>query len=366
VFVSTIESQQETQGDEWAYRSSYWLESVRKHTPKRKRRERQANPLILTGHGISLNVEKGTLLISDGHTYHPAEKTVWRFFRGDLTLPKRIVLVDGSGHITLDALDWLAEQGISLIRLKWDGQPISAIAASGSLIDLKKLAWQISAQSDELARMKLAVPLIRAKAKATLVNLRELLPPSHSREKAIDTAITAIRDLTKSPPNSIGELLAIEGWVAAGYFFAWRALPINWKSQNRYPIHDEWRQFFSRSSLSAEIKKRNGGATHPVNAMLNYAYSLLEAHVRIGVITDGYDPARGILHSGVAPDRQSFVFDMMEPLRAVVDRAVLKLIKEETFSGADFILQQDGVCRLSPELARRVIHQANLQLRSAV
>jgi hypothetical protein len=33
----------------------------------------------------------------------------------------------------------------------------------------------------------------------------------------------------------------------------------------------------------------------------------------------------------------------------VVDRAVVQLIVEETFSGADFQLQSDGVCRLNPE-----------------
>jgi hypothetical protein len=37
------------------------------------------------------------------------------------------------------------------------------------------------------------------------------------------------------------------------------------------------------------------------------------------------------------------------------DRAVLRLVAEETFSGADFQLQSDGVCRLNPELARRVV-----------
>ena len=97
-----------------------------------------------------------------------------------------------------------------------------------------------------------------------------------------------------------------------------------------------------------------------MNAMLNYAYSLLEAHVRIGVVADGYDPARGLMHSSVDPDSHSLVFDLMEPLRPVVDRAVIKLVSEETFSGADFILQKNGVCRLSPELARRVVHGVNL------
>ena len=87
--------------------------------------------------------------------------------------------------------------------------------------------------------------------------------------------------------------------------------------------------------------------------------------MRIGVIADGYDPARGMLHSRVDPDKQFYVFDMMEPLRPVVDRAVLKLVSEETFSGADFILQQNGVCRLSSELARRVVHGVNFELRAA-
>ena len=79
---------------------------------------------------------------------------------------------------------------------------------------------------------------------------------------------------------------------------------------------------------------------------------MLEAHVRIGVIADGYDQARGMLHSRVDPDKQFYVFDMMEPLRPVVDRA-------------DFILQQNGVCRLSSELARRVVHGVNFELRAA-
>jgi len=55
----------------------------------------------------------------------------------------------------------------------------------------------------------------------------------------------------------------------------------------------------------------------------------------------------------------TFALDLMEPLRPVVDRAVLKLIAEETFSGADFQLQSDGVCRLNPELARRVSMSAS-------
>lgn len=56
-----------------------------------------------------------------------------------------------------------------------------------------------------------------------------------------------------------------------------------------------------------------------------------------------------------------FALDHMEPMRPVVDRAVLQLIDEATFTGftgTDFSIQHDGVCRMNPELARRVAQLA--------
>jgi len=348
--------------NEWAERSDFWLQSIRNHTPKRKRRERQSTPLILSGQGVFLNVDKGSLRIVDGNTHYPSEKTTFRFFKGDLKLPKLIVLLDGSGSITLDAMDWLSTQNVELIRLNWDGIPILSLGGGKGSVSPEKLIWQYKTQRDESKRLDFAIPLIVAKAKATLQNLIELLPESHSRTKAIETAKSSIEKLNKGTPSTIGELLAEEGRIAAGYFFAWRALEISWKAEGRYPIHEEWKRYFSRSALNTEKRVGNIGATHPVNAMLNYAYGILEAHVRIGVIADGYDTARGILHSRADPDRHSFVHDLMEPMRPVVDRAVLRIVQEETFTGADFILQEDGVCRLSPNFARNVVHEVNLEL----
>ena len=53
-----------------------------------------------------------------------------------------------------------------------------------------------------------------------------------------------------------------------------------------------------------------------------------------------------------------FALDRMEPMRPIVDRAVLDLIDSKTFAGADFVIQDDGACRLNPELARRVAQLA--------
>jgi CRISPR-associated protein Cas1 len=88
--------------------------------------------------------------------------------------------------------------------------------------------------------------------------------------------------------------------------------------------------------------------------MLNYVYTTLESQVRIQAIADGYDPSIGIMHDRMEPKRHSFIFDMMEPQRPVVDRTILKLIQEHTFSGADFVLQKDGVVRVNPDLVKSI------------
>jgi CRISPR-associated protein Cas1 len=94
--------------------------------------------------------------------------------------------------------------------------------------------------------------------------------------------------------------------------------------------------------------------------MLNYAYGVLTARTQIRLIADGYDPMIGVMHD----DEESrgsypaFALDHMEPMRPVVDRAILYLVDTVTFTGADFSIQHDGLCRLNPELARRVAQLA--------
>ena len=88
--------------------------------------------------------------------------------------------------------------------------------------------------------------------------------------------------------------------------------------------------------------------------MLNYAYAVLESRVRSEIAAHGYDPMIGYLHS-YDKDRAALVFDLMEPLRPVVDRVVLDLVGSQSFESADFTIRTDGVCRLNPELAKRLV-----------
>ena len=161
--------------------------------------------------------------------------------------------------------------------------------------------------------------------------------------------------LANDPPQTVDELRLLEAHSAVAYFRAWHATSLLWRASARHPIPDEWRRVGPRFTRVYATGSRN--ASHPVNAILNYAYAVLQSQVQIKAVADGYDPMLGIMHH----DRDgapAFVFDMMEPERPKVDRAVLGFLKSEALHPADFTLRQDGVVRLNPELARRVVDLA--------
>src|SRR5262249_9407249 len=153
-----------------------------------------------------------------------------------------------------------------------------------------------------------------------------------------------------------------EGRVGYAYFNAWRTCPLKWKRADRYPIPDDWHQIGRRSSKLGSPSHPNRNATHPVNAMLNYAYGILESQVRMQVVAAGLDPTIGIFH-GRARGQLGLVYDLMEPLRPIVDRTVLKFVQAHAFHPADFNITSDGVCRLNPEMAKCVARVAtNLEI----
>jgi CRISPR-associated protein Cas1 len=329
-------------------------------------RERERRPLIVTGHGLSLRVDKGCLLVQDGNTHYPAERRAWRFFNGALDIPPAFMVIDGSGGITLDAIDWLARHRVPLIRIRWDGQCSSIVTTGGQAASTSKVQWQQRTRENPRARLEFAVDLIRRKAANSVATLEAYLPRSPLRDRACARIDACARLLNKRSPRTFARLLGIEGSIASNYFRVWSEIPLKWKPLKKCPVPSDWSTYRSRVALRHGIRLRNDGggynrgATHPVNAMLNYAYALLIAQTQIRLIIEGYDPTIGVMHEkkalrGINP---GFALDHMEPMRPVVDRAVLHLINTVTFTGADFSIQHDGVCRMNPELARRVAQLA--------
>ena len=281
---------------QWATRSSMWRTRVEKASARRTKRAKPASALTLAGHGVSLRVEGGALTIQNGFTHYPQQREIFRYFRGDVSLPERIILIDGSGSISFEVLSWLAEQKISLIRIDWKGDIVCVAGASGYSANPHRVRWQLKTRENRDERNEFSRSLITRKIEATIVTLEKSIPRSDKWERAMKSAYAAITRLDENPPEAIFELRALEANCAASYFRSWGGIPIKWRGTSRRPIPDNWHLIGPRSSPYHLAGNRN--AAHPVNAILNYAYAALESEIRIKAISEGYDPTIGIMHEG--------------------------------------------------------------------
>lgn len=338
---------------EWTLRSEYWLRRSIELRSNRALRERRSTPLILTGDGIQMRVEKGTLHIRGGLTHYPQEREVYRFFKGDLDLPPRIVAVDCSGGLSFDVLAWLAEQNITLICLDWKGDGVSVLACNGYAADPVKVEWQQGTRADSAARLAFAAELIGKKVAISMTTLQQCIPPSRLQTIAIEKSRIGIDRLAREKFADLNAVFAIEGECASAYFAAWQGLGISWKGTKRHPVPDSWHTYKGRSSLANGVKPENRNASHPVNALLNYAYAVALQRLQILAVADGYDPLLGVMHSGKRGN-PAFILDIIEPERPQIDAMILAFVAKHTFSGADFVIRDSGGCRLSPQLARHV------------
>jgi CRISP-associated protein Cas1 len=337
----------------WTERCVYWQKRSDPKSGRFVKRAGVREPLILSGHGVRLRVERGSLSVQNGFTHYPQKQEAWRFFPGDWRLPSRIVVLDVDGSLSFDALSWLARHDVPLVHINWRGE-VTAALGIGHAINPECVAAQLEAQRNGKA-LPFAISLIREKIRNSIETLTGAVLCSPARDSAIKKLHLELTQLDKHPPRSIGALLGVEGRAAFAYFNAWQLLPLRWKGTGRHPIPDDWHRIGQRQSFVPK-KPKNNNASHPVNAILNYAYAVLESQVRIQIVASGYDPTIGLLHSGrVGRGRHDFVFDLIEPLRPIVDRKVLEFVRARTFHPGDFTIRPDGACRLNPEMARNIV-----------
>lgn len=351
--AATPDASDGDQNATWADRSIYWLEQAQPPEPRQANQKRfPKRPLILVGHGIRLRVDNGALVVRTGLTHYPQTVDEVRFFSGEWRNPSRIVVIDGDGSLSFDVLDWLAAQHVPFLRLNWHGEIISIIGGGGYAAD-PKLARRQTINVANGAFLELSRWLIGKKIQGSIETLCSHAPSSPASERAILRLQKDLGALVDNPPATIGGILGIEGRAAAAYFGAWQAIPLRWKSLARRPVPDDWTRIGSRSSIASARKHPNYRATHPVNAMLNYAYGILENQVRIQIIAAGLDPTIGNMHSS-SGGNLGLVYDLMEPLRPAVDALLLDFLANHTFAPGDVMLTDSGVVRLNPQLARNV------------
>jgi CRISPR-associated protein Cas1 len=150
--------------------------------------------------------------------------------------------------------------------------------------------------------------------------------------------------------RSVDELIMIEARAALEYWSNWsfslKHRKRNWPSR--------WTLFAYRTSMLSGGPRH---ATHPVNAILNYAYSVAVAQVTRSLIAAGFDSTAGFLHAD-AKGRHSLTYDALELLRADIDARILPWIAAHTWKRSDFPVTPQGIVRLQPTLATLVVQNA--------
>jgi len=258
----------EDEGDDelWAERGAYWRGQVDPETddPIFYRRQ-ERTPLVLAGHGLSLRVHRGALVVAHGFTHYPQKAREERYFPGDPKLPSRIILLSADGSLSLHVMRWLSEQHVPLVMLDHRGQVVNVLGTETTAADLDLRRAQIEALANGRG-LVLARSLIEQKLTASLSTL-ETLPPSAALESAIDTVALLLHRLRDEPPGTIDDLRLLEAWAAISYFAAWRSIELRWKGTGKKPIPPEWRRVGMRQDV---LRRSNRHARHPVNALLNY------------------------------------------------------------------------------------------------
>jgi CRISPR-associated endonuclease Cas1 len=292
--------------------------------------------LVLTGFGLRIAVDRGHLVLEDGVG---RQRRSGRFPRvgGEI---KRLVVVGHAGSVSLEALRWLHEIGVAFVQIGADGELI-AMSVANVLTDARlRRAQALAIGSDvgiSIARMLLLDKVVgQARVLDRINGHRE------SRQ-VVGDAIGLLGEC-----KSVEQLRFVESRAAAAYWSAWEFLPVNFAGKDAKHVPTHWRTAGTRRSILSSSPRK---AATPVNAILNYLYTILEAEARLAALAVGCDPALGVIHSD-KPSRDSLACDLMEPVRPAVDDFVLSLIESHTFGRTEFFETREGNCRLMPELTR--------------
>jgi CRISPR-associated endonuclease Cas1 len=324
-----------THDDNWLYLQQLEYPNFTYRSSHKMTDSIRSGTLTVSGHGIRLRVNRGHLEIDDGAGRH---RRTLRFPRVSPEL-KRIVILGSSGSVTLDAFRWIQDTAVTLVQIGHENQLIAATAprvrSHSELIRAQALA-QVNGAALELSR-----DLICGKIAGQLAVLRQI-PKSHPQQYVLKQLVDGCAEA-----KSGSDLLTIEAKAANEYWSAWERIPVKFSHRDSGAIPEHWNFFGSRGS---PLSKNAQNAANPANAMLNYLYAILRAETRLAITTLGMEPGLSVFHS-TRRWRDSFSYDLMEPLRPFVDRWLLDLLEEREFQRSSFFETRRGIVRVLPPVA---------------
>jgi CRISPR-associated endonuclease Cas1 len=260
------------------------------------------------------------------------------------------ILFDGHGEfLTGEALRWCARYGIGIILPHGPGRVMtflhSALEADANGIpDTSPAMIRAQCRADSLSAAR---EIVRAKIERELEATVQDKATRHLRLAEWETRIGATR--------TVAELLIVEAKAAADYWrgFADRGL----REAKGGNLPRTWLRFANRQKGAGFLGSKN--ASHPINAMLNYAYVVEAGRLAKALAARGLALQIGYLHSDKT-GRNSLVWDAIEPLRPIIDAKVFRYLEGREFKRRDFVQTSASTYRLERDIITELLTKASL------
>jgi len=305
------------------------------------------NPLLITGFGTSINVDKRKLIITNR-----LKGTRLEFF------PHKIshdgIIIDGhTGNITFEAMRWTVKHGINLSLLNWDGNLLSVTLPEEPKSGGLKIK-QYQKYLDELFRRTIATKIVQIKVNHSQSLLEQFSKYYDIHYPKIKQSFEKERKWLKPRSKEIySDLMTYEGRIAGIYF------------EQISKIINEIVPEFGFNVRKSKENSRNYNASDEVNALFNYGYAILESEIRKSINAVGLDGSIGFLHE-ITPSRTPLVYDLQELFRWIVDLSVIQLLEEKKLKKSDFIVTENYNMRLREKTAKLLIEKISANFNTKV
>ena len=289
--------------------------------------------VVLSGYGLRISVSRRHLALADGVGRN---RRAGRLHKATSRL-QRLVIIGHTGFITLEAMRWLADVGCAFAQIDADGRVVACFTPSGAgdvRIRVRQAQAAVGPQG-----IRIAQELIRQKAEGQLAVLDHVEDSGDAR-----SAIAEV--YARLSVETADELRWLESVAASVYWQRLAALEMRFARSDLVRVPGHWRTVGARHSTLSNAPRN---AVTPAHAILNYLFAVCETEARVASVAAGLDPEVGLLHS-LRRYRSSLAADLMEPVRPVVERYWLDLLRSRTFSARDFVETREGGCRLAPPL----------------
>jgi CRISPR-associated protein Cas1 len=299
------------------------------------------NPLLISGFGTSINVDKRKLIVTNKLKKQRLEFNPHQIEHDS-------IIIDGhTGNITFESMRWLMKHNIHLTLLNWDGNLLATTLPDQTISGKLRLA-QYKKHLDESIRYNIANEIVKSKIDSSLNLLEELskyYPIDSTTIKSRFEAEFAIFE-QKSSKNThkIPEIMGHEARIAKIYFEYLRVIFAKLAPQ------------FSFETRSNFDHKRADHAADEINALLNYGYSILASEIKKSLNSIGLDSQIGFLHETLL-SRTPLVYDLQELFRWLIDLSVIELLEENKLKKSDFILTENYHIRLKPVTAKLLVEK---------